>query len=391
MKNYNKLIDLKGQIKNKTAVIRIDANVPVVEGKITDDTRLLEVLPSIKFLLEEGVSRLCIISHFGRPKAQEEEFSLIQIKSHLEGLLAMKIEFCKDLKNIPNEKIVLCENLRYNKEEEKGGEEFAKTLSELGEIYVNDAFSCSHRSHASISVVSKFTKVYAGFLMMKEIESIESILSEKGRKSLAIVGGSKVSTKITLLENLISKIDCIFVAGGMANTFLYAKGFNIGASLCEKDLKETALKILANAEKSGCKIILPSDVIVCKKIHKFAPSKMVSIKEIAEDDIIVDAGSNSLLELKEILFKSEVFLWNGPLGVFEVPPFGVSTFSFAREVATATKKYGLKSIIGGGDTASAVLESGFKAEMTYISTAGGAFLEWLEGKELPGVAVCKIK
>jgi phosphoglycerate kinase len=388
MKKYRTISDLKNKIIGKTAVIRIDANVPLVEGKITDDTRLREALPSIKFLLEQGVSRLVILSHFGRPKAQEEVFSLSQIKSHLEALIGRDVIFCNDFSNIPSSGVVLCENLRYNKGEEKGDEEFAKTLASLGELYVNDAFSCSHRAHASISVVAKFTKVYAGFLMLKEIESIEAILGEKSGKSLAIVGGSKVSTKITLLENLINKIDYIFIAGGMANTFLHAKGFNIGASLCEKDFKDTALKILEKAKSVGCKIILPSDVIVCKKIEKFAPSKMIKVSEVQADDIIVDAGNSSVNELTQVLSSCQMFLWNGPLGVFEVPPFGVSTFAFAREVALATRENGLKSIIGGGDTASAVLESGFKEEMTYSSTAGGAFLEWLEGKELPGVGVC---
>jgi phosphoglycerate kinase len=388
MKKYRNISNLKGKLLGKTAVIRIDANVPIVEGQITDDTRLKEALPSIQFLLSEGVSRLVILSHFGRPKAQEKEFSLLQLKPHIENLLQKEVIFCEDFTNLPQSGVVLCENLRYNKEEERGGESFAKTLSSLGEFYINDAFSCSHRAHSSISIVAKFTKVYAGFLMTKEIESIESILGEKIGKTLAVVGGSKVSTKITLLENLIKKIDYIFIAGGMANTFLYAKGFNVGSSLCEKEFKETALKILSEAEKVGCKIILPTDVIVCKKITKFAPSKMVKINEVKEGDIIVDAGNNSINELKKVLLECKMFLWNGPLGVFEVSPFGVSTFVFAREVALATRQNGLKSIIGGGDTASAVLESGFKDEMTYSSTAGGAFLEWLEGKELPGVVVC---
>jgi len=225
---------------------------------------------------------------------------------------------------------------------------------------------------------------------MKEIESIENILGKSFRKSLAVIGGSKVSTKITLLENLITKLDAIFIAGGMANTFLYAQGYSVGASLCEKDFKETALKILQKAKEVGCKILLPTDVIVCKKIEKSSPSKMVDIKDVKDGDIIVDAGNQSVLNLIEELKTSDIFLWNGPLGVFEVPPFNASTFTFAREVSKLTTEGKLKSIIGGGDTASAVLESGFKQDMTYISTAGGAFLEWLEGKTLQGVLACTL-
>jgi len=384
---YNEINDLQGKIKGKTVAIRIDANVPIVNGKITDDSRLVEALPSIKFLLQENVSRIFILSHFGRPKGAERkpEFSLIQIKERLEELLEQKIGFTSSFKAETSEKIILCENLRYDAREEKGDESFAKELSEIADIYINDAFSCAHRPHASISVIGKFTKIYAGFLMLKEIQSIESILMKKEGKVLSIVGGSKVSTKIDLLKNLIHKMDYIFIAGGMANTFLYAKGLNVGASLCEKDFKEIALSILAEAEKSNCKIILPKDVIVCKKIQKSASSRMVLNTEVLSDDIIVDAGNLALEDLKNVLEECSLFVWNGPLGIFEISPFGTSTFAFARTVAKFTQDGKLKSIIGGGDTSSAILEAGLKEQMTYISTAGGAFLEWLEGKNLPGV------
>jgi phosphoglycerate kinase len=388
MNIYRTLLDLKNKLHNKKVVIRIDANVPIVEGVITDDSRIKEALPSIKFILEEGASQVVILSHFGRPKNQEKEFSLIQIQKHFEYLLGQSIEFCNDFKNLPNAKVILCENLRYYKEEEKGDENFAQILANLGDFYINDAFSCSHRAHASISVVEKFKPVYAGFLMTKEITNIELLLNSNNNKSLAIVGGSKVSTKINLLKNLIKKVDYLFVAGGMANTFLYAQGFNVGASLCEKDFKSIAIDILEEAQKVNCQIILPSDFIVCKKIEKSAPSRMIHCDQIQSDDIIVDAGTQSVNNLVNILKNCDTFVWNGPLGIFEIPPFEVSTFMLAREVANLTEKKLLKSIIGGGDTASAVLESGFKSQMTYISTAGGAFLEWLEGKILPGVSAC---
>lgn len=389
---YRRIEDLKDKLHGKSVALRIDANVPIVEGIITDDARLVEALPSIKFLLQHGASKLFILSHFGRPKNHEKEFSLAQIREHLEKLIGERVEFAGSLAEAHEAKgkIILVENLRYNPAEEKGGEELAKQLAGIADYYINDAFSCSHRAHASISVVGKFTKVYAGFLMMKEISNIEAILGEKQGSALAIVGGSKVSTKIDLLKNLIHRLEYIFIAGGMANTFLYAQGFNVGASLCERDFKEKALEILKEAESVGCKIILPKDVIVCKKIEKFASSKMVLVSEVRDGDIIVDAGNMALAEVSQALEQCKLFLWNGPLGVFEVPPFGVSTFALARDVAYKTAKGELTSIIGGGDTASAVLQSGFKNEMSFCSTAGGAFLEWLEGKELPGVLAVKI-
>lgn len=386
---YRKISDLAGKLRNKVVCLRIDANVPIVNGVITDDSRLAEAIPSISFLIKGGVSRIFILSHFGRPKPQVKnlEFSLMQIKPHFEKLVGEEIEFCESVENMPNAKlrIVLCENLRYSPGEENGDEEFAKSLVKYCDFYINDAFSCSHRAHASISSVVKFKDVYAGFAMLKEIASIESIVGAKTGKTLAVIGGSKISTKISLLKNLIQKMDYIFIAGAMANTFLYAQGHNIGASLCEKDLKEMALEILQAAE-GQCEILLPTDVIVCKKLERSAPSRMVWVSEINDDEIIADAGLFSLLDLIKKLETCKLFLWNGPLGVFEISPFCVSTFMLARAVSKMTSEGKLQSIVGGGDTASAVLASGLKNQMTYVSTAGGAFLEWLEGKTLPGIS-----
>ena len=392
MNEYNTLKSLKNNLKNKVVTIRIDANVPIVNGIITDNSRLKEALPSIIFALNEGAKKVLLLSHFGRPKAgkHEKEFSLTQVKSEIEKLLEEEIDFAEsfDYKILKsNKRVILFENLRYNDGEEKGSADLAQTLANLGDVYVNDAFSCAHRPHASISEIGKFTKVYAGFLMEKEIEAITAITNKSSGSIFTIVGGSKVSTKISLLKNLVKKTNYIFIAGGMANTFLHAKGIEVGASLCEKDYKDTALEILQEATKHGCKIILPADVVVAKKIERGAGSRVIQNTAVLQDDIIVDAGPFSVLEIIETLNKTDLFVWNGPLGIFEMPPFNTSTFFVARMVAKLTSAGKIKSIVGGGDTASAVLEAGLKSEMTYVSTAGGAFLEWLEGKKLPGIAV----
>lgn len=391
MNNYKTIFEIGDAVKNKKVALRIDANVPIVNGKITDDSRIKESLPSINFLLKQGVGQIFILSHFGRPKTRDQSTSLINIKPRLEELLKQEVEFC-EIEEIENAKaqVVLCENLRYNKGEEAGEEDFAKKLAQNVDFYVNDAFSCSHRPHASISVVAKFVPVYAGILMLKEIESIESIVSRETKNVFAIVGGSKVSTKLALLKNLAPKMKYIFISGGMANTFLHAKGFNIGASLCEKDLKESALEILKLASECKCQIILPEDVFVCQDIKNPLECHMVSVKDVRDEDIIVDAGFETIKSIEVLLQTCDILTWNGPLGIFETPRFATSTFMLARIVAKLTKEGKIKSIIGGGDTGSAILEAGLKQDMTYVSTAGGAFLEWLEGKDLPGIEALKV-
>lgn len=395
---YRSILSLaKNDINGKTVVIRIDANVPIHDGKITDCMRLVEALPTIRYVLENGAKKVVLLSHFGRPKAQETEFSLAQIvptfseilRDEMRDVEDTSIEFYSDFDiSKTASRVVMCENLRFNKGEEFGDENFAKQLAELGDIYINDAFSCSHRAHASISVVAKFAEIYAGLLMMKEIETIESILSGNG-KIFGVVGGAKVSTKLSLLTNLISKMKTIAITGGMANTFLYALGYNIGKSICEKGLKDEVITILESAKKEGCKILLPQNVVVSHEFKQFAKCRIANISDIKDDDIILDAGPDFVNEIADELIGHDIFVWNGPLGAFEIRPFNVATESLARIIAQKTQSGKIKSIIGGGDTASAVNESGLSDEMTHISTGGGAFLEWLEGKELPGISVVR--
>jgi phosphoglycerate kinase len=391
MLKYRKITDLTGKLKDTKVAIRIDANVPVQNGEVIDDSRLSEVLPTINFVLKEGARQIFLFSHFGRPDGEKKpEFSLIQVKERLEQLIGEKIEFCEPQnKDNAQSRVVLCENLRYYPEEESGNKSFAQMLTDNIDYYINDAFSASHRAHASISGISAFIKVYAGFLMEKEIESLQTIVSRETKNSFAIIGGSKVSTKIDLLFSLIKKMSYIFIGGGMANTFLYAQGYKVGNSLMEPSLKETALKILSAAQKEKCEIILPLDIVVCKKVEKGAPCRLSLPEEIMADEIIADVGNKTLLYLNSILSKCDFLLWNGPLGIYEVPPFNTSSFSFARDVALQTSNNKLTSVIGGGDTAAVILASGLKKQMSYISTGGGAFLEWLEGKELPGFTAVK--
>lgn len=391
MTNYRKITDLKQRLKGAKVGIRIDANVPMANGKIADNSRLLEILPSINFLLEEGAGQIFIFSHFGRPNGHEDPAcSLKQIKESLERLLKEKLGFSKPHdKNLSTSRLTLCENLRYYPGEEKGDESFAKMLLEGLDFYINDAFSASHRAHASISVVGEQAPIYAGFLMQKEIENLQAIVSRETGLSLAIIGGSKISTKINLLFNLINKINYIFIGGGMANTFLSAKGFEVGRSLTEPGFKKVAIEILEAAKIAKCEIILPHDVIVSKEIIANAPCRVSDVSKIMKDEIIVDTGNKTLIQLNSILQKCGLFLWNGPLGICEITPFNTASFSFARDVSEKTEQGLLKSVIGGGDTGALIQAAGLKNQMSYISTAGGAFLEWLEGKELPGIRATK--
>ena len=383
---YKTIKDIENALNGKTSVLRVDLNVPIKDGKITDSKRLIETLPTIKLLLSCNSKKIILLSHFGRPKNQEQDLSLCNIVNEYQNILGEQIFFAKtfdEAKN-SNNKIILCENLRFFKEEESGDQHFAKTLSELGDFYINDAFSCSHRAHASISVIGKFKQVYAGLLMLKEIETITSIISGN-KKVFGIVGGAKVSTKIDLLKSLSLKMKTIAITGGMANTFLHAKGKNIGLSLCEKDLAGVAREILDLASFSECKILLPQDVVVAKKFEANVQTKVKSSDSVLDDEIILDSGPDFVLSMIKELSHHDILTWNGPLGAFETNPFGISTFFFARAVSSSK----ITSIIGGGDTAASILHCGLENEMSYISTGGGAFLEWLEGKLLPGIEICK--
>jgi phosphoglycerate kinase len=389
---YNLIQDVN--LSNKTVAIRTDINVPVFNNEVQDSTRIFESFHTIKYALENGAKRIVIIAHFGRPKGKfNNEMSFYQIISELESVYQSKVELYNlddYLANIENIKarIVLIENIRFFAGEEKNDPELAKSLANIADIYVNDAFGASHRAHASISGISQYTKVYSGILLQQEISNIEKILEgNKKEKICAIIGGSKISTKIDLLSNLIYKTKYIILGGGMANTFFHAQGLNVGKSLFEVEFSKLCLEILQKAESIGTQIILPKFVITAKEFINGAKIEVKNIENIENDDIIVDVSFEN--ELENIIKNTEYIVWNGPLGAFEMKTFSCGTESVARILAKHTKLGNIASIIGGGDVVSAISSFGLKNSMTYISTGGGAFLELLEGKELPGIFVCK--
>ncbi len=390
---FNRLKDCV--VTNKNVILRVDINVPIVEKKIEDDTRIKAVIPTIEYLVKNN-AKVIIISHFGRPEGKREDsMSIKQLMPRLQELLnSTKFYFVDDcmgskVKDAIDKanfgEVVVLENLRFYKQETKNDQSFSQELASLGNLYVNDAFSCSHRSHSSITGIPAILKSCAGFLMEKELDNLTNLLENAKKPMMAVVGGAKVSTKIDLINSLSKKAQTIVVAGGMANSFLYAMGKKVGNSLCEKELKNDALKILENVQKNNCKIILPVDLVVSKKFAKDAINRNITIDQIEDDDIILDVGvaTSQLLELE--LNNHKTVLWNGPLGAFEIKPFDKGTVNFAKSIANLTKKGLITSIAGGGDVVSAINSCNLFDEFSYISTAGGAFLEWIEGKELPGV------
>ena len=398
MPKFNRLQDCV--VTNKNVIVRVDINVPVVNGIIEDDTRIRAVIPTLKYLAQNNAKTI-MIAHFGRPEGQfDKSMSIAQLVDHVRNLMApTKVSFVDDcigdkvakaVENTAYGEIIMLENLRFYKEETKNNPEFSKQLAALGNLYVNDAFSCSHRSHASITGIPAILKSCAGFLMEYELDNLTNLLENVKKPMMAVVGGAKVSTKIDLLNSLATKAQSIVVGGGMANSFLYAMGKNIGKSLCEKDLKDVALKIIAVAKKYGCEVFLPEDVVVTKKLEQNAKCQILTIDDVKDDDIIVDIGPKSIAKITKELVNYRTLVWNGPLGAFEFKPFNIGTESFARAAAGLTRSKKLISVAGGGDVVSALNSSGLIDEFTYISTAGGAFLEWLEGKDLPGVAALSV-
>ncbi len=399
MPKFNRLKDCV--VTNKNVIVRVDINVPVIAGKIEDDTRIKAIVPTLKYLAQNQ-AKVIVISHFGRPEGKVElSMSIKQLMVRVQELLgSIKVNFVDDCIGEKVQKaveatdygeVIMLENLRFYKAETKNDPEFSRQLASLGNLYVNDAFSCSHRAHASITGIPAILKSAAGFLMEAELDSLTNHLENAQKPIMAVVGGAKVSTKIDLLNSLASKAQTIVVGGGMANTFLYALGKNIGKSLCEKELKDTALKIIETAKSSGCTILLPFDVVVTKKFEQNAPYQTVSADAVADDDIIVDVGAASGTKIAEELKKHRTLVWNGPLGAFEIKPFNIGTDSFARTAVELTQAGKLISVSGGGDSVSALNSIGLAEKFTYISTAGGAFLEWLEGKSLPGVEALSVK
>jgi len=376
--------------KGKIILLRADLNVPMQEGRITDKTRINRLIPTINELCEKG-GRVVLISHFGRPKGEKNKSMSLEPLSKSIGDNVSFIDDCigddvkSAIKKMVNGDIILLENLRFYEEEEKNDSEFAKKLASLGGIYINDAFSVSHRAHASTQGITKYLPCYAGRLMEAELKALNDALEEPKRPVMAIIGGAKISTKLDLLDNLVKKIDSLVLGGGMANTFLFAIGTKIGKSLCENDMKKEALKIIDTAKKNNCKIILPIDGVAAKKFKADVKYQTVAIDNIASDDMILDIGKGSVAVIEDELRKIKTILWNGPMGAFEIKPFDEATNALAKIVADMTASGDIISVAGGGDTIAALANAGVENKMTYVSTAGGAFLEWLEGKELPGI------
>lgn len=391
---FPKLEDV--EVKNKTVLVRTDLNVPMQGGRVTDNTRIVRLLPTLNYLLKKK-ARIVLLSHFDRPGGKfVPSMSLAPLVDPVsEALGGREVKFGVDCigpaardavaKLKPGE-ILLLENLRFHAEEEKGDANFARELASLGDVYVNDAFSCSHRAHASITGLAQLLPTAAGRLMQEELEILSNTLSDAKKPIAAIVGGSKVSTKLALLENLIKTMDMLIIGGAMANTFLLAQGLDVGKSICEPGMKATAKRILKAAEKKGCRIILPTDLVVVPQFAAHAPCRVVDVDAIPGTHTAVDIGPYSLQVYREALQACKTVVWNGPVGAFETSPYDASTVNLARIVGKLTIQKKLRSIAGGGDTVAALAHAGMADSFSYLSTAGGAFLEWLEGKTLPGVA-----
>jgi len=384
-----------GGLAGKTALVRVDFNVPMENGRVTEDTRLRVALPTINRLRDAG-ARVALLAHFDRPKGKVvPSMSLQPVVDDLEHLLGAPVRFANDcvgdeakamIADIDIGGVVLLENVRFHAGEEANDPAFAAQLAELGDVYVNDAFSAAHRAHASTEGLARLLPAYAGESMRRELEALDAALGNPQKPVIGIVGGAKVSTKLDLLKNLVGKLDRLAIGGGMANTFLFAQGVDIGGSLAERDMADTALEILAEATARGCEILLPVDFVVATEVKPGAAARPVAAGQpLSADDKILDAGPATVARLTAAIGASKTLIWNGPLGVFEVPPFDAATVAVAHHVAARTRGGHLVAVGGGGDTVAALHHAGVADDMTFVSTAGGAFLEWMEGKPLPGV------
>ncbi len=391
-----KTLDDLTDIAGKRVLVRVDLNVPVTGGAVSDTTRIERVAPTILELSKKG-AKVILLAHFGRPQgAPVADMSLKLIVDAVKDVLGQPVAFAENSIGAPaataiaamsNGDILLLENTRFHKGEEKNTPEFTAELAANGDIFVNDAFSAAHRAHASTEGLAHHLPSYAGRTMQAELEALEKGLGKPAKPVVAIVGGAKVSTKIDLLSNLVTRVDALVIGGGMANTFLAAKGLDVGKSLCEHDLGETAKQIMAAAEKAGCAIVLPVDGVIAREFKAGAANEVVAIEAIPADAMVLDVGPKTVELVNGWISKAATLVWNGPLGAFEIAPFDAATVAVAKHAAACTAKGTLVSVAGGGDTVSALNHAGVADDFTYVSTAGGAFLEWMEGKTLPGVAV----
>tara|TARA_R110002020_G_scaffold83397_1_gene207074 strand:- start:466763 stop:467956 length:1194 start_codon:yes stop_codon:yes gene_type:complete len=387
-----------GDLTGKTALVRVDFNVPMDKGLVSDDTRLRSAVETVQTLRTHG-AKVVLLAHFGRPKGQRvAEMSLAPIAGAFSKVLGSNVSFVADCRgdhvkaaiaDLPPAGVILLENTRFLPGEEKGDMDLAKEMAALGDIYVNDAFSAAHRRHVSTAVLAEIMPAYAGAAMERELDALDKALGNPEKPVLAVVGGAKVSSKIDLLKNLVTQVNMLAIGGGMANTFLAARGLSVGKSLCEHDLADTAREIETIAKANGCEILLPVDLVVAKEFAANAANRTCGLNDVADDEMILDAGPQTVAALGAAMETAKTLVWNGPLGAFEMTPFDTATVAAAQTAARLAKAGKLVAVAGGGDTVAALNHAGVADDFTFVSTAGGAFLEWMEGKPLPGVDALK--
>ncbi|MEM8918753.1 MAG: phosphoglycerate kinase [Pseudomonadota bacterium] len=388
--SFKTLSDL-GPADGKTALVRVDLNVPMADGKVTDDTRLQAVAPTVTELADKG-AKVLLLAHFGRPKGEyRPEFSLQPVVAPLAEVLGREVGFMERpnpeaIADLPHGSIIVVENSRFAPGEEKNDPGMAKAIASFGDFYVNDAFSAAHRAHVTTAGIAEHLPSFAGRSMERELTALDKALGDPEHPVAAVVGGAKVSSKLDVLRQMVEKVDHLIIGGGMANTFLAARGVDVGKSLCEHDLTDTANEVLEAADQADCTVHLPYDVVAAKEFAPNPPTRTVNVHEVAEDEMILDIGPAAVEALSDVLKTCKTLVWNGPLGAFETPPFDVATVALAQTAAALTKERQLLSVAGGGDTVAALNHAGVADDFSFVSTAGGAFLEWMEGKELPGVA-----
>jgi phosphoglycerate kinase len=392
-------LDDLGDIKGKRALVRVDLNVPMADGRVTDETRMRALVPTVLELADKG-ARVLLLAHFGRPKgAKHSEMSVSMVLDALQDVLGREIMFVPEIAGdvvaqsvgiLADGDIALLENTRFWPGEEKNDPELARAVAANGDFYVNDAFSAAHRAHMSTEGLSHVLPAYAGRAMEAELKALQAALGAPEHPVAAVVGGAKVSTKLDVLNNLVKQVDHLIIGGGMANTFLAARGVDVGKSLCEHDLADQANAIMDAADTAGCTIHLPYDVVTSREFRANPPVRTVNVHEVAADEMILDVGPAAVEALADVLKNCRTLVWNGPLGAFEIEPFDTATVSLARTAAALTREGSLVSVAGGGDTVAALAHAGVTEDFTFVSTAGGAFLEWMEGKPLPGVDALNI-